>query len=197
MQQTDALILNWTKRTATSGWTVRVELPSGTLVDIPVKSEGAVPLGAVLSSTLTELDLLTEDFPFIYDMTTLSDTGVRTLYLRFLGAKPVYAEVSANTGRYLKRNMRNSNWVATEETVEASDALIFTNMRSETQPQMFAMQRSNSLDSVELEHKATNEYSQKENKFWFFLNPRTADVIDGDTINAMISGYGWPEGEEV
>ena len=197
MQQTDALILNWTKRTATSGWTVRVELPSGTLVDIPVKSEGAVPLGAVLSSTLTELDLLTEDFPFIYDMTTLSDTGVRTLYLRFLGAKPVYAEVSANTARYLKRNMRNSKWVSTEETVEASEGLIFTKMRSETQPQMFAMQRSNSFDSVELEHKATNEYSQKENKFWLFLNPRTADIIDGDTINAMISGYGWPEGEEV
>lgn len=197
MQQTDALILSWTKRTATSGWTVRVELPSGTLVDIPVKSEGAVPTGAVLSSVLPELDLLPERFPFTYDMTSISNAGMRTLYLRFLGEKPVYAEITTNTSRFLKANMRSTKWVATEEKVEVSDELTFTQMQSETYPQMFSMQTMSVASSGNLQHEASTEFAKKENKFWLFLDPRTADVIDGDTINAMVSGYGWPNGVPV
>lgn len=194
MQNTNALVLSWTKRTATSGWTVRVELPSGILLDLPVREQGAVPLGAVLSALLPELDRIPEEYPFQYNMTDIPNREFRTIHIRFLAERPVYAEVSHRVSDFLKEAMHQSNWVsAIEKLPEAPADIRFLQLQSESRPNL--MMRNSTKETVEAEVR--NEYADKENRFWVFLDPATIETIDGDTIDGYIMGYAWPEGVNI
>ena len=192
MQQLNALIVYWMKRTEESGWTIRVELPAGTLVDIPIGGRGAVPAGTVLSSLIKEINAIPAEYPFQYDMTTIQNTQARTIQLKFMGERPAHAEISISAMLYIKDNMFQTNWVSAVERIDSPEELAFYELQSDSYPQLRMMTLTTNSET-----EVVFEKSDRENRFWLFIDPTDIEVIDGDTIAGYIMGYAWPSGKVI
>lgn len=191
MDTVEVLILTLTKRGESKPWLATIETPSGHVVETSIGPGGRTSAGPLLLDLITQMNQKAVYYPFHYDMRRVADTSVRLLTMRFLSDKPVFADVSLPTVRYITSHFKPSNVVAVEEPVSfAEDAEHFIQRQQHNARTMMAQTAS-------VETVVKQEFSENEHQFWLFFDSTEVDIVDGDTFEGTVVGYSWPQGRTV
>ena len=205
MQTVKALILSMTKRQEYLPWSIKFRLENGQVFTTTIGTPGGITVaGTLFEKFITDAEPKMKQYPFVYNL-LIHPADKRIIDVRFIAEKPAILDMRQATATYLLGQLTPSNFVAAEETVTIEeDTNTFTQMVQEN-ARIAAEQAAQEYDpgtvtvpgDVTATETVTAEFVSSVNRYWIFFDSKDVYVVDGDTIHGYITGYAWPNGEQV
>ena len=192
MNLIEGLILKWSKRHANGPWIITVQIEEGVTAELNQQE-------VVFKDYLTELldNLTVTEYPFEYNMLTVSDKKNRMIYMAKFGNQIATADIDFTVQQFVQKQYHQTKVLTENEPVYGSEDLTYDNT--------LASMNNKAMRSANMHVSSVTpgavivgaEYSSALNCFWLFLDAKNVTANEGQGLIGYISGYGWPQGHEV
>lgn len=190
MATENTLAINLHKSSASKPWVVVFEAPSGLTFEVSVGEDGNMAAGPRLQELLWEMDKKVVSYPTTYDMQHIGSIEKRTMQTRFMANKPVYSDVNILFQDTARKEFNPIQMKPFEEQVNLLENQAA--LRSVSTPARQVMSRSYTTET-----KLIEEHPEGTQPYWIVMSPSDIIVKNGGQISGYITGFIWPENEEI
>ena len=187
MSQENVKILKFSKESEYADWMLNFRLNTEENMTIPLTENGPIAIGSLLKELMETIETIPQKYPFEYNMMSVKETNYRELYLDFVGEVPVSIDVDLKTAGYIRRNIKQTNWVPNQESVrKTTQFAVGKNLHALNE---------NAISTID-DYKVIEDESDV-NRFWLLFNKKDIKAISPNMFEGYISGYAWPYGIKI